>query len=144
MQQPPISDGGYTILLVTSHHISCCIHASSTLHHHYWRSHAFALILCNETGRWRNTTIREIVLTTTCAPQGQSGEWNTTRHVLRDYNICRLVSEMLKGDSVMKQTFTILLLLSFLFTFLDLISWSYLSTCLSNLFSLWSLIGTLM
>ena len=37
---------------------------------------------------------------------------------------------------VMEWIFTILLLLSFLFTFLYLISWSYLSMCLSNLFSL--------
>ena len=41
---------------------------------------------------------------------------------------------------VMEQTFTIHLLLSFLY----LISWSYLNAYLSNLFSLWFLIGTLM
>ena len=91
--QPPISDGGYTILLVTSHHISHYIHTSSTLHHHYWRSCAFTLILCNKTRGWRNTFGR-IISTTTCTPQKQSGKEITSRHVLGGYVICCLESKV--------------------------------------------------
>ena len=92
-QPPSISDGGCFTYVYTSHHISCCTHTPSTLHHHHWRSHAFALILCNETRGWRNT-IGEFVSTTTCAPQRQSGEGITTRHVLGGYVIHCLESKV--------------------------------------------------